>query len=624
MACRMIDYKKRLKLAYKLSVILKCELPKLSRLSGEQMEYVNRGLREPTFLQACPGSGKTEVIGIKSAFEISKWKNKNGGIALLTFTNSAAKELNNRVSKYCDLNSGSHPHFIGTFDSWLHNFILHPFCHYMTKYQGKDGDKSVRIIEHDNASDFMHNYEVKIQKNGKTMPIMASEYYYKESWESLVGDTKLAKSIINNSLSSEERKLFLDVKMKFFKSGFATYSDAEFLSFKLLENYPFLQTKLAQRFPAIIIDECQDLSEVQTKLLDVIKRAGANLDFVGDLNQAIYEFRDVNPKLLKVYLDVNSFKKLHLTNNFRSNQHIVDLTSLLMEGSGEILGNIHPLSDNPCLLWQYEDHDFCELPSKFEQIITSNELNIGNCAILARGKATLEPLRLQHQKSKYSKIELLAIGLHCWSTVEKTTEDITNAISYTGKFVFQMAYGGRPDVKNQYCPEYISPIRWRIFLKDFLNVAKILYPFETNGTEITWKAWSVIVKQFLKLNWDMFDMCQQNVEDSLNKIKSPTKRGDNFVNEIYDYAPIRNALRTTTIHSVKGETLEAVLLISHKNKQSQGGHFSDWFREVGCDEEHIRFAYVACSRPQHILILAVPKLNNVDKGKLNKMGFISL
>jgi DNA helicase-2/ATP-dependent DNA helicase PcrA len=103
---------------------------------------------------------------------------------------------------------------------------------------------------------------------------------------------------------------------------------------------------------------------------------------------------------------------------------------------------------------------------------------------------------------------------------------------------------------------------------------------------------------------------------------APKKKGENRVKEIYDFIPIRNVFRTTTIHSVKGETLDAVLLVSHKNKQSQGGHFSDWFREGNYNQEHIRFAYVACSRPKHILVLAIPKSNKNEIEKLNKIGFL--
>ena len=72
---------------------------------------------------------------------------------------------------------------------------------------------------------------------------------------------------------------------------------------------------------------------------------------------------------------------------------------------------------------------------------------------------------------------------------------------------------------------------------------------------------------------------------------------------------------------MKGETLDAVLLVSHRNKSSKGGHHSDWIEGGSRDEEHVRFAYVACSRPKHLLVLATPKLRQVELANLIKLGF---
>ena len=56
-----------------------------------QIEYVTSQLWKNTFLKACPGSGKTEVLAIKAAYEKEQWNLKTQGFAVLTFTNSAEK-----------------------------------------------------------------------------------------------------------------------------------------------------------------------------------------------------------------------------------------------------------------------------------------------------------------------------------------------------------------------------------------------------------------------------------------------------------------------------------------------------------------------------------------------------
>jgi DNA helicase-2/ATP-dependent DNA helicase PcrA len=72
---------------------------------------------------------------------------------------------------------------------------------------------------------------------------------------------------------------------------------------------------------------------------------------------------------------------------------------------------------------------------------------------------------------------------------------------------------------------------------------------------------------------------------------------------------------------VKGETLDAVLLVSHKDRTSPGGHFTHWIKSSESHDEHLRFAYVAFSRPKHLLVLAVNPGNDEDLKLFTEMGF---
>jgi DNA helicase-2/ATP-dependent DNA helicase PcrA len=79
-------------------------------------------------------------------------------------------------------------------------------------------------------------------------------------------------------------------------------------------------------------------------------------------------------------------------------------------------------------------------------------------------------------------------------------------------------------------------------------------------------------------------------------------------------------IRITTIHDVKGETFDAVLLVSAENRNSKGGHYEQWLNPTQGHEEYQRFAYVACSRPRHILVIANPKMNEEIKVLLCNLG----
>ena len=65
----------------------------LFHLTDDQINYVLSDIGSDIYLNSCPGSGKTEVIGVKVAYELSHWQSKTSGIAILTFTNSAEDEM---------------------------------------------------------------------------------------------------------------------------------------------------------------------------------------------------------------------------------------------------------------------------------------------------------------------------------------------------------------------------------------------------------------------------------------------------------------------------------------------------------------------------------------------------
>jgi DNA helicase II / ATP-dependent DNA helicase PcrA len=83
----------------------------------------------------------------------------------------------------------------------------------------------------------------------------------------------------------------------------------------------------------------------------------------------------------------------------------------------------------------------------------------------------------------------------------------------------------------------------------------------------------------------------------------------------------RKKIRVTTFHKIKGETLDAALVVSSRTRQ-RGGHWQKWLEHPA--REEARSAYVASSRPKHIPAWAIPALNldgNVRK-RLDELGFI--
>ena len=83
----------------------------------EQFNYIVSSIKDDIFLKACPGSGKTEVVGIKAAYEFQAWTRNHNGIAILTFTNNAANVIQDRVRQFSGIKKSTYPHFIAEYHS---------------------------------------------------------------------------------------------------------------------------------------------------------------------------------------------------------------------------------------------------------------------------------------------------------------------------------------------------------------------------------------------------------------------------------------------------------------------------------------------------------------------------
>lgn len=603
-------------------------------LSEEQLDFILHPLKTACYLKACPGSGKTEVVGIKAAYEIAEWKEKFTGIAVLSFTKNAAKEIADRIKKFGGTNATQHPHFIGTIDSWLHGYILHPFAHKATGYTCKNFDKSYRLVDNEERYDFLTSFQTVLSYN----PFKAAwvnDYYFECTTP--IGLQSQSRILDLSAVSITNSNDLKKNKKKFLQAGLATYADAEFLCYYLLKKNETILENVVKRFPIIVIDECQDLSNNQLEILKLLNQKGAIIHFIGDNNQSIYEFKKVYIEKINAFIADNKLTEKLLTKNFRSNQKIVNVSiGLEKYNTGKtpipVVGNEGERTSKSCILWEYTADEFLQLPQKFIDhlnLINStiqkpeSKIEIGKSGILARAHSILSGFR-SHPTSDLTKIELFANALNCWDNNPRTGKDMQNALQQIGKSISMLAYDGNGNHQHQYCPDAYNQIEWREQLSDLIvkatNTATGIYPF----AGLTWTQWVAKLKPFLENYWVNFRSPTNEWDSVKAKIKSPNGSAAKLVIETIKVCQntYSEKIRMTTFHDVKGETLDAVLVVSAKDKKSKGGHVEQWISQNSNEKEFVRFAYVASSRPKHLLIWAIPKIaNNQFINKIKNLGF---
>ena len=354
---------------------------RIAEKTEEQLEYVMTSIKENVFLKACAGSGKTEVIGLKAAYEMKKWNSYNQGIAVLTFTNDATDVIIDRVKQFTGRNA-VYPHYIGTLSSFIHSYIVQPFAYTLTGFEGKDEDFSFNIIDrtvpvYSNSwlntykcrvsyleannrwsSIFAHQIGYDIEKKdfyfyiGKNKMEWLSEYYLKPAVQAFIKEKR-----IHNAKFWEMkylRKCFRECKEVFWKAGFSTFDDLNILAIRLLKRD--IGHKIALRFPVIFIDECQDLSGNELRVLKALQEQGCIVHCIGDLNQSIYEFKRVDPDEILKHVGEYKQKELHI--NFRSCKEIVALSERLINVNEIESANLNNLlGSNSLVYFEYDKPD---------------------------------------------------------------------------------------------------------------------------------------------------------------------------------------------------------------------------------------------------------------------------
>lgn len=577
-------------------------------ISSQQANFILQPLNHDCFLRACPGSGKTHSVSLKLAYEINNWISKTSGIAVLSFTNNAANEIKNRANNILKEKQVGYPHFVGTIDSWIHAYIFHPFAKEVTGFIGENNDYTHKLIQDGNHGPWLNNY------NYKRISILD---YTLDKNDKLVFNNNRVTMDINSYLI----KILKQNKLKFAKDGFVTYSDIEYWSYKILQKRGDILDLIAKRFPFIIIDECQDLSEIQLEIFELLKQAGVSIHLIGDLDQAIYGFRNVFPEKVKEKIKLWKLQELELSVNYRSVQQICDVLAKF-SGKQQIIGTKSSLNKS-CLLWVYnKKDDMHKVRDAFINLLNKRNININDAVIIARGSALVNKIKGYEQNSTLNKAKnritfKLASAIAHWQS--SNVVDKQYAVQILGNTLVDLVYDGkgvkRENIKTPYS---YQPMEWRLVLKTFLDrLVDSSGFFKKSNSDQVWKDWikSVLKKEF-KLFWEEFKDVPNTFDKVSRRLKSPNKLTDTPISKslLLGKSSVNSKIKVDTIHSVKGETYKAVLFVSSPTKNSDGGHFEQWIQK---GTEANRFAYVACSRPEELLVLAIPK----DNKEIQNLGF---
>ena len=298
----------------------------LNNAQNEAVEYLDG----PLLIVAGAGSGKTKVLTSRIAHIIKQKKAYPSQILSVTFTNKAAKEMGDRVSRILKNEA------VGL--SWLGTF--HSICaKLLRKHAAAVGlNSNFTIIDQED--------QIRLIKNickGENIDIkkLAPKHILSiiDKWKN--------KGLYPDEVNIDKKDLYEKIVLPIYKIYQKKLLDLNTCDFgdlilhcvHMLENSNDIREIYSKNFKYILVDEYQDTNFIQSKWLNILAEKNKNICCVGDDDQSIYSWRGAEIKnFLEFDKTYKNTKIIRLEKNYRSTQNILSVASKLIENNQSRVG----------------------------------------------------------------------------------------------------------------------------------------------------------------------------------------------------------------------------------------------------------------------------------------------
>lgn len=300
-----------------------------SELNKAQKEAVET-TEGPLLVLAGAGAGKTKTITYRILNLIQKGVAPENILAV-TFTNKAAKEMEERISKLLEQTSELNrpvsivgKPFVSTFHG-LGAFIIKEnfrevgIKKHFSIYDREDSKRAIKDALQKNG------YDPKQYEPNKILSIISREK------GNFVSANEYFESAGSEYFGGIVAKVWQDYESTLKKENALDFDDLLLVAAKLLQKEE-IRKIYSDRWKYVHIDEYQDTNKVQYQIAEAIVGENQNICAVGDIDQNIYSWRGANIKnILNFEKDYKNAKLVVLEENYRSTQTILAVANKIIE-----------------------------------------------------------------------------------------------------------------------------------------------------------------------------------------------------------------------------------------------------------------------------------------------------
>ena len=295
----------------------------LDGLDPEQ-RHAAETLLGPVCILAGAGTGKTRAITHRIAHGIQEGVYSPGTLLALTFTSKAAGELRHRLR------------VLGTPGAVVRTFHAEALAQLGHFWPDLVGGSAPRLLDNKARAIVEAAERAKIRLGPGAVRDVAGEIEWRKTSElSIEGYTTAARGRplprgLDADAIAEIQRPHEDLKDERRRIDF---EDVLLVACGMLDSEPVARERVRTQYRHFVVDEFQDVSPLQHRLLTLWLGTRTDLCVVGDANQTIYTFAGASSSyLLGFERDHPGAEIVRLERNYRSAPQVLDVANRLMRG----------------------------------------------------------------------------------------------------------------------------------------------------------------------------------------------------------------------------------------------------------------------------------------------------
>ncbi|MBQ3154298.1 MAG: UvrD-helicase domain-containing protein [Clostridia bacterium] len=281
------------------------------------------------------GTGKTRALTHRFAYLVNELGISPSNILCITFTNKAANEMKKRIKRMLG------EEFDTSFVATLHAFCTRVLREEIHKLFYPDNFIVLDNVDQKKILEEVYD-EMGIKMDTASFKFMIDQIRYYKNLITYVGylsDPDFDYSTLTSDKKSDEI-IFRYIKKQRKYFGLDFFDLINFVIY-LFDHYPEVLAKWQQKLCYIMVDEFQDITAKEFKLIRRLSEYHRNLFVVGDPDQNIYEWRGANMDVIvhfESWLNNPCFanqlgltaRDIFLTGNYRSVTPILQVANSLI------------------------------------------------------------------------------------------------------------------------------------------------------------------------------------------------------------------------------------------------------------------------------------------------------